>query len=105
MVPGRKPLVKLVPPSMEVANPMSDAPPPKKRPTWKADTRVLPEANVSGSTSVLCWLVALLNGSLLSCKSLVLASAVPWATSRIDAAAPTTRMASRRFMFPLLLRG
>jgi len=54
VVPGRKPLLKLVPPLVEVANPMSDAPPPKKRPTWKADTKVLPEANVSGPTSVLC---------------------------------------------------
>src|SRR2546426_6550695 len=63
---GRKPLVKLFPPLVEVAKPMLEAPPLKKRPTWKAETKVEPEARVSGSTSVACWLVLLVNGSLLS---------------------------------------
>jgi hypothetical protein len=31
-----------------------EAPPPDTRPTWNAETIVLPAANVSGSTSVLC---------------------------------------------------
>src|SRR5438128_7469876 len=62
---GRKPLVQLLPPSVEVAKPMSEAPPLKKRPTWKVETKVEPEAKVSGSTSVACWLVLLVNGSLL----------------------------------------
>src|SRR6266496_6374136 len=66
VVPGRKPLVKLFPPLVDVAKPMSEAPPLKKRPTWKADTIVEPKAKVSGSTSVLCWLVVLVYGSLLS---------------------------------------
>src|SRR5438093_13372465 len=44
---------------------MLEAPPLKKRPTWNADTMVEPAANVSGSTSVRCWLVALVYGSLL----------------------------------------
>src|SRR5437879_11885366 len=68
VVPSRKPLVKLLPPLLEVANPMSEAPPLKKRPTWKVETKVEPEAKVSGSTSVACWLVLLVNGSLLICK-------------------------------------
>jgi len=33
VVPGRKPLVKLFPPLVEVANPMSEEPPLKKRHT------------------------------------------------------------------------
>src|SRR3954452_2746471 len=45
---------------------MSLAPPSKKRPTWKAPTTVLPKANVSGSSSVACWLVELVNGSELT---------------------------------------
>src|SRR6266699_1637260 len=68
VVPGRKPLVKPFPPLVDVAKPISEAPPLKKRPTWKAETKVEPEAKVSGSTSVACWLVGLVNGSLLICK-------------------------------------
>ena len=34
---------------------MLDEPPPETRPTWKADTIVVPNWNVSGSTSVWCW--------------------------------------------------
>jgi hypothetical protein len=73
VVPGKNPFVKLDPPLVDVAKPMSDAPPSKKRPTWKADTQVLPEAKVSGSTSVLCWLVVLVNGSALSWMRVTLA--------------------------------
>src|SRR5216684_7594802 len=75
VVPGKKPFLKLFPPLLEVANPMSEAPPLKKRPTWKADTRVLPKARVSGSTSVACWLVLLVKGSLLSWRRVTLAKA------------------------------
>src|SRR5260370_1508820 len=63
VVPGRKPLVKVLPPLVEVAKPMSEAPPLKKRPTWEAATRVEPEAKGSGSASVLCWLSVLVNRS------------------------------------------
>jgi len=38
----------------------------KNRPTWKVVSTVEPEANVSGSTSVACWLEALVNGSALT---------------------------------------
>src|SRR6266496_4421227 len=65
VVPGRKPLVKLLPPLVDVAKPMLEAPPLKKRPTWKVETMVEPEDKVSGSTSVLCWLVLFVYGSLL----------------------------------------
>src|SRR5260370_41879862 len=75
VVPGRKPLVKLLPPLVEVAKPMSEAPPLKKRPTWKAETIVEPKAKVSGSTSVRCWLVLLVNRSLLSWTRVTLAKA------------------------------
>src|SRR5712692_6129187 len=75
VVPGRKPLVKLLPPLVDVAKPMSEAPPLKNLPTWKAETRVEPEAKVSGSTSVRCWLVLLVNGSLLSWSRVTLAKA------------------------------
>src|SRR6185437_6308165 len=44
---------------------MSEPPPSVKRPTWDATTMVLPKAKVSGSTAVLCWLVVLLNESVM----------------------------------------
>src|SRR2546425_10817860 len=72
---GRKPLVKLFPPLVEVAKPMAEAPPLKKRPTWKAETKVEPEAKVSGSTSVACWLVLLVKGSELNWSRVLLAKA------------------------------
>src|SRR5438445_7801938 len=72
---GRKPLVKLLPPLVDVAKPMLEAPPLKKRPTWKAETKVEPEAKVSGSSSVLCWLVVLVYGSLLLIWTMVRAKA------------------------------
>src|SRR2546425_10456449 len=72
---GRKPLVKLFPPSVDVAKPMLEAPPLKKRPTWKAETKVEPEDKVSGSTSVACWLVVLVYGSVLSRRRVTLAKA------------------------------
>src|SRR5436309_3365585 len=52
---------------------MFDEPPLKNRPTWKADTMVLPEEKVSGSTSVACWLVLFVYGSELIWRSVVLA--------------------------------
>ena len=59
VVPGRKPLVQVAPLLAERAQPMLADPPPKIRPTWKADTIVDPKLKVSGSTSVRCWLAAL----------------------------------------------
>ena len=68
-MPGRNPLVHVVPPSIEVENPISAPPPLEMRPTWNALTIVEPKANVSGSTSVACWLVALVKVSVLSLVS------------------------------------
>src|SRR5438034_3050646 len=68
-MPGRNPLVHVVPPSVEVAKPMSAPPPLKMRPTWNALTIVEPKANVSGSTSVACWLLALVKVSVLNLVS------------------------------------
>src|SRR5690349_5915418 len=75
VVSGRKPGVQLLPPLVEVAKPMLEDPPSKKRPTWKAETMVEPKEKVSGSTSVACWLVLLVYGSLLSLRRLNLAKA------------------------------
>src|SRR3989442_10600779 len=75
VVPGRKPWLKLLPPSVDVAKPMLEPPPSKKRPTWKAETMVEPEDKVSGSTSVACWLVVLVYGSVLSRRRVTLAKA------------------------------
>src|SRR3954453_24176143 len=80
-MPGREPEVQVRPPSPERAQPTSEEPPLKKRPTWKAETTVEPYANVSGSTSVRCWLVVLVNGSLLMRLSATLAEADRTATS------------------------
>ena len=58
---------QVAPPSPDRTNPMSLAPPLKNRPTWKVPTTVLPNAKVSGSTSVACWLDGFVNGSELTC--------------------------------------
>src|SRR5580693_9628491 len=65
-MPGKKPCFQVVPASCDVAQPMSAPPPPYTRPVWNAATMVLPKEAVSGSTSVLCWLGALWNGSWLT---------------------------------------
>jgi hypothetical protein len=52
VVPGRKPDVQFWPPSREVDQPMFAAPPPVKRPVWKAVTIVRPADRLSGSTCV-----------------------------------------------------
>src|SRR5437762_1080380 len=84
-MPGRKPCVQVAPPSAEVAQPMSEEPPSKKRPLWNAATTVPPYENESGSTWVLCWLVALVNGSELSCTR-VAADASTVLTTSVKAA-------------------
>src|SRR6185369_6500804 len=66
VMPGRKPLVQVAPPSPERVQPMLEAPPPKTRPTWNAATIVEPDANVSGSTSLWCCACASVYGSMLT---------------------------------------
>jgi hypothetical protein len=91
VVPGRNPDVHDLPPFVEVANPMLAAPPSNMRPTWNAETMVEPKENVSGSTSVLCWLIALVYGSELICKRVVLAAAVD-AKVTVSTTAPATAL-------------
>jgi hypothetical protein len=78
---------------------MSVAPPPKKRPTWNAETTVLPNANVSGSSSVACWLEVLVNGSLETCVSGTLADAAlaPASATRAPTSHTNPRLA---MLFP-----
>src|SRR4051794_21073064 len=77
---------------------MSLAPPSKKRPTWKAPTTVLPKAKVSGSSSVACWLVVLVNGSELTLVNatfpgaLAAGNSTPAATRVMTAPARTTSL-------------
>ena len=52
--PGSGPDVNVAPPSVDVANPVPEAPPSKNRPICEVTTRVDPNANVSGSTAVAC---------------------------------------------------
>ena len=54
VIPGSVPLVHEAPLFVDVAQPMSVAPPSKKRPNWAAATIVEPDEYVSGSTIVLC---------------------------------------------------
>ncbi len=49
---------------------MSEAPATKNLPVWKVATIVVPAALIEGSTSVACWLVALLKGSVLTSVTL-----------------------------------
>src|SRR6266849_6462762 len=74
-MPGKKPWVQVLPPSVEVAQPMSVEPPGAMRPVWKAETMVEPLAKVCGSTWVACWPGPTLNGSELTLVKLTCASA------------------------------
>src|SRR5436190_11354845 len=74
---------------------MSEAPPLKNRPTWYAATTVEPNAKVSGSTSVACWLVVFLNGSALTWVSGTLARAGAATASKATATNPASNQAGR----------
>src|ERR1700735_1420668 len=69
VIPGSEPCFHVAPPSVEVAQPISDAPPSSKRPCWNVATSVEPYDATSGSTSGLCWLDVWLNGSTLSLRN------------------------------------
>src|SRR6266705_4237658 len=92
---GRNPDVQDLPPLVDVAKPMFEAPPSKNRPTWNAETIVDPEAKVSGSTSVLCWLVAFVYGSVLNCRRLMLARTGVLATIPTSTARPNRVLKNR----------
>ena len=85
------PLVHDAPLFAEVAKPMSDAPPLKKRPNWAAATIVEPNEYVSGSTIVLCWLDAFVNGSTAIWLSGTFALAE---TGTVSASAPASARTS-----------
>src|ERR687883_1723748 len=90
VIPGMTPLTHDVPPFVEVAQPMSDAPPSKKRPNCAAATIVLPNEYESGSTIVLCWLVELVNGSVAILTTGIVAPAATVSTRAAVAARPRT---------------
>src|SRR5579884_110454 len=97
VVPGRNPCFQVLPLSVEVAQPISEAPPLKKRPDCTTMTIVEPYESVSGSTWVLCWLDLLVKGSLLSRRSVGLP---PAAKARavvvsVSSRATLTAMAAR----------
>src|SRR2546423_8695808 len=70
---------------------MSLAPPLKKQPTWNAATTVPWSANVSGSSSVACWLVGFVYGSELTWVSATFAPATPAAVRNPATASTTAR--------------
>jgi len=90
VVPGSIPVVQCLPASVEVAQPMLLAPPSKKRPVWKVPTIVLPNANESGSTCVLCWLDAFVYGSEL------IGVAITLAAETVETMVSPRRIAERR---------
>src|SRR2546430_4844803 len=99
-MPGRKPCVQVAPPSVDVANPMSDEPPPETRPVWNAETIVLPNVNVSGSTSVLCCACVSVNGSELTWMTATFAAAgiEPMTTPTITAGGSSAALNNLRDM-------
>jgi hypothetical protein len=78
---------------VEVANPILEAPPLKKRPDWKVATMVLPKAKVSGSTYVLWLLSGLVKGSLLIWVNV---SPEAWETTRVANVATRERIRAAR---------
>lgn len=85
--PGSTPLVHVTPPSFDVEKAVPEAPPSKYRPTCATETIVLPNANVSGSTAVACWLCGFLDRSAITSVIGIAACADGAATSSADAAA------------------
>src|SRR5208283_3649876 len=107
VMPGRKPLVQAAPPLVDVAKPMSDAPPLKMRPTWNALTMVEPAAKELASTSVACWLLELVKVSVLSWVSETFGGGIvvctgseldPPPQAAMNIRIPQTAAACRRFM-------
>src|SRR5919199_714609 len=84
------PLTHDVPLVVDVAQPMSDAPPSKKRPNCPAATRVEPNEYESGSTIVLCWLVEFVKGSVAILTIGIVALAATLSTSAAAATVPRT---------------
>src|SRR5256885_12276677 len=96
------PLVHDVPLFVDVAQPMSDAPPSKKRPNCPAETIVEPNEYESGSTIVLCWLVELVKGSVAILTTGIVAPAARLSTSAAVVTNPRARAARLRCITYLL---
>src|SRR2546421_49298 len=90
VIPGRVPLVYDTPLSTDLANTMPEAPPSVKRPDCAAATPVEPKKYESGSTTVLCWLEALVKGSVAILRTGMVALAARLSTSPAAAAKPST---------------
>src|SRR5438105_15773458 len=93
VMPGRVPLMYDAPLSTDLAKTMPEAPPSVKRPDCAAATPVEPKKNESGSTTVLCWLVELVNGSVAIFRTGMVALAARLSTSATVAANPRARAA------------
>src|SRR5213594_4122636 len=72
---------------------MPEAPPSVNRPDCAAATPVEPKKNESGSTTVLCWLVELVNGSVAIFRTGIDALAARLSTSAAVAANPSAKAA------------
>src|SRR5256885_3163765 len=72
---------------------MPEEPPSVKRPAWAATTPVEPKKNESGSTTVLCWLVELVNGSVAIRRTGIVALAARLTTSAPVTATPRAKAA------------
>jgi hypothetical protein len=63
VIPGTKLRCHVLPASFDTAVPMFEAAPSSRRPTWNTATTVDPDAALSGSTAVSCWLSSFVYGS------------------------------------------
>jgi hypothetical protein len=90
--------------SIDLAKTMPEAPPSVKRPACAAATPVEPKKNESGSTTVLCWLVELVNGSVAIFRTGMVALAARLSTSAAVTADPRARAARLPFIAPPLAR-
>src|SRR5439155_9482568 len=93
VIPGSVPLVYDTPLSTDLANTMPEAPPSVKRPDCAAATPVEPKKYESGSTTVLCWLEALVKGSVAILRTGIVAPAARLSTSATVTANPRARAA------------
>src|SRR5919197_2492348 len=95
VIPGRAWAVHEAPLFVETETPMSEAPPSVKRPHCAAATIVLPNAYVSGSTIVACWLVEFVNGSVAMMRTETFAAAASASTSAAVATKETPSRSRR----------
>src|SRR5881296_3875457 len=83
---------------------MPEAPPSVKRPDCAAATPVEPKKNESGSTTVLCWLDELVNGSVAIFRTGIVALAATARTARLRCI-PASFGDDPRGLLPRCIRG